>query len=246
MRRMLLLAVALMGILATACIIDFTTLFVDDDDRTHFVGLARNLTDVDVVDAIVEVKYYDSGNNLLATDFVRTCTRTLQGRQSSPFESVIPAGVTVKRAESIVRPLTFGERPTPDFDFENVEVTGDAAGTHLTGTIQNNDDITYRAVRVCAAFFNDDGDVVRVGHDFTDPSTLEDGDEGDFDIVIEDLPSDAETYKLWADATKRNPIEVTAPVVRRSEELPTPTRTPTPTVTGTPAPTSTPTATPTP
>lgn len=244
MKRLLLLGLAVLGILATACIIQFSTLFVDGDGRTHFVGLASNLTDIDVVSAVVEVNYFDGGNNLLATDFVTTCTRTLQGGQSSPFESIIPAGVSAARAETKVHPLTFGERPTPDFDFENIQFSSDAAGTHLTGTIENNDDITYRGVQVCAAFFDDDGDVLRVGRAFTDPSSLSGGADGDFDIVIADLPAKAETYQLWADATKRHPVEVTAPVVRQETDLPAPTATPT--RTGTPTVTATPTATPTP
>ena len=249
MKRLLLAGTAVIGLLATACVIQFTTLFVDDEDRTHFVGLASNLTDGDVVSAVVEVQYFDRSNNLLATDFVATCTRTLQSGQSSPFESIIPAGVAVSRAETVVHSLTFGERPTPDFDFEDIEFTGDAEGTHVTGVIENNDDITYRAVQVCAAFFDEDGNVVRVGRAFTDGSTLVGGAEGDFDVVIADLPSDTETYQLWADATKRNPIEVTAPVVRASASLPsltpTPTHTGTPSATPTPSATLTPTATPT-
>lgn len=239
MKRLLLVALAIMGILASACITQFSTLFVDDDGRTHFVGLASNLTDVDVVAAVIEVNYFD-GSNIIGTDFVATCTRTLQAGQSSPFESIIPAGVDVDRAKTTVHPLTFGERPTPDFDFADIKFSSDAEGTHVTGTIENNDDITYRAVQVCAAFFDEDEDVVRVGRAFTDPSTLSGGSEGDFDIVIPDLPSDAETYQLWADGTKRSPIEVTAPVVRKSADVPTATKTPTPT------PTTTLTATPTP
>jgi hypothetical protein len=239
-KRLLLVALAAAGILATACITQFTTLFVDDDDRTHFVGLASNLTDVDVVSAVIEVNYFDGSNNLLATDFIPTFTRTLQAGQSSPFESIIPAGVTASRAETIVHPMTFGERPTPDFDFEDIDFSSDSEGTHVTGTIENNDDIIYRGVQVCAAFFDDDGDVLRVGRAFTDPSRLSGGGDGDFDIVIADLPSEAETYQLWVDATKRNPIEVTAPVVRASANIPSPTETPTPTATVTPTPTATP------
>jgi hypothetical protein len=243
-KRLLLPVLATAGMLMTACIIQFSTLYEDSGDRTHFVALASNLTDVDVVDAVVEVRFFDSSNNLLATEFVSPCTRTLQAHQSSPVESVIPAGVTADRTETVVHPLTFGERRTPDFDFEDVEFTSDDAGTHVTGTIENNDGITYRAVQVCAAFFDEDGNVVRVGRAFTDQSTLSGGEDGVFDIVVEALPSDAETYQLWVDATKRNPVEVTAPVVRKSAEVPTATATPT--RTGTPTSTSTPTATATP
>lgn len=222
MKRLLIPLLAFVGILAAGCIIQFSTLYKDSSDRTHFVGLASNLTDVDVVDAAVEVKFFDSTNNLLATEFVSPCTRSLQARQSSPVESIIPAGVTADRTETVVHPMTFGAKVVPDLDFKNIEVKMHGDVTHLVGEIKNSDNITFYAVQVCAAFY-DDGDVVRVGRAFTDPARLSRGRTGDFDIGIEDMPSDAEEYQLWVDATTRSPADVTAPVVHGPADIPAPT-----------------------
>ncbi len=221
MRRLLIPLLALFGLLAAGCIIQFATRYVDDDGRTHFVGLATNLTGADVVDAIVEVRFYDSSNNLLATRFVNPCTRTLQAHQASPVEAVIPVGVTVKRTETVVHPLTFGEKMVPDLDFKNVAVEVDDDVTHLVGEVKNSDNVTFYSVQVCAAFYDDDGDVLRVGQDFTAPAKLSKGATTEFDIAVEDMPSDVEEYQIWVDATVRTPTDVTAPVVEGPEEMPT-------------------------
>jgi hypothetical protein len=242
-RRLFIGLLALVGLLAGGCIIQFATLYEDDAGRTHFVGLASNLTDADVVDAVVEVKFFDSSNHLLATAFVNPCTRTLQHKQSSPVEVTIPAGVTANRTETVVHPMTFGSKLVPDLEINNIEVEVDGDVTHLTGTVENDDNETFYAVQVCAAFYDDDGEVIRVGRVFLDPAKLSRDDSGDFDIAIEDA-GDVEEYQIWVDATVRNPTDVTAPVVEGPDDLPEPGETGTPTAT--PTETATPTVTPTP
>jgi len=242
MRKLLVPLLALIGIVAGGCIIQFSTLYVDDVSRTHFVGLASNLTNADVVSASVEVKFFDSSNNLLATESVSPCTRTLQAHQSSPVESIIPAGVTAKRTETVVHPLTFGEKMVPDFDIKNIKKEVDGDVTHLKGEVKNSDNRTFYAVQVCAAFFDDDDDVVRVGRDYLDPAKLSEDATGAFDIAIDKMPTEAKQYQIWVDATIRSPTDVTAPVVEGPDDIPG-LATATPTATGTPTPTSTPTPT---
>lgn len=240
MRRLFVGLLAIMGLLAAGCIIQFATLYKDDAGRTHFVGLVSNLTAADVVDAVVEIKFFDSSNNLLATQFVNPCTRTLQHHQDAPIEATIPAGVTADRTETIVHPLTFGTKLVPDLEVSDLALDTVDGTSHLTGTVENDDNITFQAVHVCAAFYDDDGDVLRVGRAYLDPARLSRGDTGEFDIAIEDMPSEVEEFQLWVDATRRNPTDVTAPIVVGPDELPGPgptgTPTPTPTITPTPTP----------
>ena len=219
MKRFLIPLVVIVGVLAGGCIVQFSSIYEDATDNTHFVGLARNLTAGDVVSASVEVRMYDSSGNLVATEFASPCTRTLQDHASSPIEAIIPPGVTVDEAETVVRPITVGTKAVPDLDFDNIAIGEDGTTTHLTGDITNNDDINYYAVRVCAAIFDDHGDVVRVGRDYTTPSTIDSSDSGEFDIAIADMPSDAEQYQLWVDAVTRSPSDVTAPVVLGPSDL---------------------------
>ena len=150
MRKLFVGLLAIAGLLAAGCIIQFATLYKDDAGRTHFVGLASNLTNADVVDAVVEIRFYDNSNNLLDTRFVNPCTRTLQDHQSSPVESILPPGVTANRTESIVHPLTFGAKLVPDFDVTGVTLEVDGDITHLKGTVENEDNISFYAVQVGA------------------------------------------------------------------------------------------------
>jgi hypothetical protein len=220
MKRLLVLLLALVGIVAGGCIIQSSTLYKDGDGRTHFVGLASNLSKVDVVSAAVEVKFFDSSNNLLATEWASPCTRTLQKNQSSPVESIIPAGVTASRTETVVHPMTYGAKTVPDLDIDNQELVVSDDITHLTGEVKNNDDVTFYGVQACVAYFDDDGDVVRVGRAYIDPAKLPAGDTGTFDIAVEGSPSDFAEYQLWVDATTRTPTDVTAPVVVGPDDLP--------------------------
>ena len=241
MKRLLVPLLALVGIVAGGCIIQFSTIYKDGDGRTHFVGLASNLSKVDVVSAAVEVKFFDSSNNLLATEWTTPCTRTLPKSQSSPVESIIPAGVTASRTETVVHPMTYGAKMVPDLDIDNQELVVSGDITHLTGEVKNNDDVTFYGVQACVAYFDNDGDVLRVGRAYLDPAKLPAGDTGTFDIAVDGSPDDFEEYQLWVDATTRTPTDVTAPVVVGPDELPG-VATATPTATAT----STPTATPTP
>ena len=242
MKRLLVLLLALVGIVAGGCIIQFSTLYKDGDGRTHFVGLASNLTKADVVSAAIEVKFFDSSGILLATEWTSPCTRTLQKGLSSPVESIIPAGVSASRTETVVHPMTFGDKTLPDFDINNVKKEVDGDTTHLKGEVKNSDSITFYAVQVCAAFFDDDGDVVRVGRAYLDPAKLSKGATSTFDIAIDKMPTNAEEYQLWVDATTRTPTDVTAPVVKGPADIPG-LATATPTHTSTPGPSAVPEAT---
>ena len=241
MKRLLVVALAVTGILAAGCIVRFATLY-ETDDTSHFVGLASNLSTIDVVAASIQVDFYDSGNRLLATEFVTPCTRTLQVKKDSPFEAVVPAGVTANHVQTTVRPLTIGKKAVADLDVDNIEITTSSDTMHIKGDIEVGRKDLF-AVRVCAALLDKHGDVLKVGSHLASPSSIDDHDSGTFDISI---PSDddATKYQLWVDALVHNPNDVTAPVVVGPSSIKLATPTPTATATRTPTPTVTPTPSP--
>jgi len=237
MKRLLVLVLTVTGILAAGCIVRFGTLYEDASDTSHFVGLASNLSTIDVVAASIQVDFYDSGNRLLDTEFVSPCTRTLQVKKDSPFEAIAPAGVTANHVQTTVRPLTLGKVAVADLDVDNIEITTSGDTTHIKGDI----DVGHKdlfAVQVCAALLDKHGDVLKVGRHLASPSSIDNDESGTFDVSI---PSDddATKYQLWVDALVHNPNDVTAPVVVGPSSIKL--TTPTPTKTATPAPTVTPT-----
>ena len=246
MKRLLVLALAITGVLAAGCIVRFGTLY-EQDDTSHFVGLASNLSTLDVVAASVRVDFFDSGNRLLDTEFVSPCTRTLQVKKDSPFEVIAPAGVTANHVQTTVYPLTLGKKAVADLDVDedDIVITTSDGTTHIKGTVDVGDDDLY-AVHVCAALFDNDGNVLAVGSHTTTPANIDSDDSGTFDVSMDtsgiDDIGDVDQFELWVDALVHNPNDVTAPVVVGPDDVAFE-GTPAPTKTATPVP---PTATPIP
>ena len=246
MKRVLVLVLAMTGILAAGCIVRFGTFNKDTD---HYVGLASNISGVDVVSASVQVDFLDISGNIVDTENVDTCTRTLQKGMDSPIEATSDRDARSVRAT--LHPLTFGHRDgtdIDDIDEDDVEIPAVSGDTlHIKGTdlIVANEDL--EDVQICAAIFDNDGNVLAVGDD--DVGDIDDGDSASFDVEIgisdfadEDLDvGDIDSYELWIDA--RADGDITAPSVVGPNEVDAEEATPTPT--GTP-PTATPTRTPTP
>jgi hypothetical protein len=236
MKRLLVLALAVTGVLAAGCIVRFGTF---DRDTNQFVGLASNLTNVDVVSASVEVDFLNSSGTIVDTENVSPCTRTLQKHMDSPVTAT--SDVDARTVKTTVHPLTFGHKSVMDADIDedNIVITTstDEDETHITGTIDANED--FKSVHVCAALFDSDGNVIAVGKD-TGVGTIDDGDSADFDVDIDTSNidvGDVDQYELWVDGLHSSDIR--APVVIGPndfdiESTPTPTRTATPTVTPTP------------
>jgi hypothetical protein len=214
MKRLLVLALAITGILAAGCIVRFGTF---NDDTNHFVGLASNLTNVDVVAASVQVDFLNSSGSVVYTRNVSPCTRTLQKHMDSPVEATAPSSINARTTKETVKPLTFGHKTVADLDVDEdiigITTTADEKETHITGSIDANEDLEN--VHVCAALFDNDGNVIAVGHDFsTTPGDIDDNDTGTFDVSVDtgDIDvGDIDQYELWFDAIAGN--NVTAPVV---------------------------------
>ena len=244
MKKLLVLLLALIGILAAGCIVRFGTF---NDDTNQFVGLASNLTNVDVVAASVQVDFLNSSGTVVYTRNVDPCTRTLQKKMDSPIEATAPSSINARTTKETVRPLTFGHKAVADLDVDedDIEITITDDETRITGSIDANEDLEN--VHVCAALFDNDGNVIAVGHDFsTTPDDIDDNDTGTFDVSIDtgDIDvDDIDQFELWFDAIADN--DVTAPVVVGPDDIDDFTATPTPTGTPTPTSTPTPTATPT-
>jgi hypothetical protein len=240
MKRLLVLTLAITGILAAGCIVRFGTLF-EEDETSHFVGLASNLSTIDVVAASIQVDFFDRGNHLLDTEFVSPCTRTLQVKKDSPFEAVAPAGVIANHVETTVRPLTLGKKAIVDLDVDNIVITTSDDAMHIKGDIDVGRKDLFE-VRVCAALLDRHDNVLKVARHSTSPANIDRNEAGTFDISIPN-DDDATKYQLWVDALVHNPNDVTAPVVvgPNSIKVATATPTATPGPSATPEPTSTPT-----
>jgi hypothetical protein len=249
MKRLLIAALALLGILSAGCIVRFGTL-TNTNDTADFVGLASNLTNLDVVAASVQVDFLDSSGLVISTVNASPCTRTLQKHKDSPVEASLPSGVTAKKVRTTVHPLSFGTKVVADLDVneDNIAITTSGDTMHIKGPVKVGSDDLF-SVHVCAALLDKDGNVLAVGDDTTSPADINSDASGTFDVAIDTSimsdTGDIHQFELWVDALVHHPTDVTAPVVIGPNDVADFEATPTPTVTGTP-PTATPTKTPTP
>ncbi len=243
MKRLLVVALAIVGILGAGCFVRFGTLY-EKGDTSHFVAFATNLSKVDVVSASVEVDFYNSSNRLLDTEFVSPCTRTLQIGNDSPVEVVARSGIVADHVQTKVQWLTLGHKTVADLDVTHIVITRGSSTYEVNGNIDVGSKDLY-SINVCAALLDKYGNVVQVGKIAASPKNIASDGSGTFDVSI---PYDktATKYELWIDAVTHSPSDVTAPVVIGPTSIKIATPTPTPTRTKTPTPTITPTPTDTP
>ncbi len=204
MKRLLLAALVITGILATSCFVRYGSLTIEDN-TSHFAGFATNLSAVDMVSASVQVDFYNSGNVLVDTEFVAPCTRTLQIGMDSPIEVDALDGVVADHVQTTVRPLTFGHKTVADLDVHNIGAATDAGVTHIVGVIDADEDLN--SVHVCAALLKSDGTVVKVGEKAA--GNFDAGDSATFDVTME--AGAASRFELWVDGLRGT--DPTAPVV---------------------------------
>ena len=170
-----------------------------------------------MVAASVQVDFLNSSGTIVDTENVSPCTRTLQKQMNSPVEATAPSSINARSIKTTVRPLTFGHKTVADLDVDEDDIaittSADEDETNITGSIDANEDLEN--VHVCAALFDNDGNVIAVGRDFsTTPGDIDDNDTGTFDVSVDtsDIDvDDIDQYELWFDAIADN--DVTAPVV---------------------------------
>lgn len=244
-----LLAVAVLG---ASCFVTNSRVYQSGNNFV-FVGEARNATNADVVQSYVKVQYLDSLGNVLATDFVAPCTRTLPAGGSSPVtDTLVDGGLSVASVQTTVQWVTAGHRDPAALTLSSPNVSQVDSTVFASGTVTNTGPDNYTAVHVCLAAYDAGGIVVGVGDGYLANPTIGPGAASTFNFTGT-MPSGvpATSYKLWVDAWDATTNLETAPVITTAAAVPTATPTSTPvtptaTPTLTPVPTSTPTVTPTP
>lgn len=253
MRKLFLVGSLLgLGVLAASCFVASSRVYQSGNNFV-FVGEARNATNADVVQSYVKVQYLDSLGNVLATDFVAPCTRTLQAGASAPVtDTLVDGGLSVASVQTTVQWVTAGHRDPAALAFSNLDVSQSGTTLFAAGTVTNTGADSYAGVHVCMAAYDVNGVVVGVADGYLANPTIGAGASSTFDFTGS-MPSGvpASTYKLWVDAWDATTAMETAPVMTTAAAVPTATPTSTPvtptnTPTVTPVPTNTPTVTPTP
>jgi hypothetical protein len=174
--------------------------FRSGDGVLHVVGEVKNTTNATVEYPKITATFFDAAGNTIGTHFAHACLTVLAPGGDSPFDIAIanpPANIARYAVKAEAAATT---KAAPNgLSTTGVTTRTDSLGQlHVVGKVANAAPATYDNVKVCAAFYNAAGDVIRTDLGFTVPGKLRTGESGSFDI-----PTDAAgvaSNKLWVGA----------------------------------------------
>jgi hypothetical protein len=150
----------------------------------------------------------------LASGTAFACVGTIASSGDSPFEVVVEdAPAMFDRVRVVVSSffVTDGAIPPPTPgnvaigpNHKSVEITQtftDAAGRHLVGEVTNTrEQSTFVSLRICAASYDADGNLVSTGVAPPSPGTLGPGETATFEVVL-DIPAGVAiaSDRTWVD-----------------------------------------------
>ncbi len=256
MKRLAIIAAATLGIAAVASACIQNAGFTRIGSHDVFAGEIQNDTSADILAHDVLVAFLDSDGDVVDTEEVESCLRSLQSGETDFFsveseESYSDTTSAIGRVDS--DSLEFGDTADGDFELTDITVERDEDGEILRvdGTITNLDEEDLDDPAVCAVVYDDDGNVVVVAKD-EDIDDLAEDESATFSLEIDvpDSTSTVDHVDVWADGieddTPVDPVSEEDLDVAICEATATPTNTATSTSTATGTPTDTPTATDTP
>ena len=256
MKRLAIIAAAALGIAAVASACIQNAGFTRIGSHDVFAGEIQNDTSADILAHDVLVAFLDSDGDVVDTEEVESCLRSLQSGETDFFsveseESYSDTTSAIGRVDS--DSLEFGDTADGDFELTDITVERDEDGEILRvdGTITNLDEEDLDDPAVCAVVYDDDGNVVVVAKD-EDIDDLAEDESATFSLEIDvpDSTSTVDHVDVWADGieddTPVDPVSEEDLDVAICEATATPTNTATSTSTATGTPTDTPTATDTP
>lgn len=267
-----LLAVGLLGALgalfmAATCTVTNTRM-TTIDGHDVFAGELQNDSGVNILNHKIRVAFLDSSNNLVETQTIDGCVRSLQNGESNYFSAKAAASDSTT-ASALSRMANLQEDPAfkvgtvadSDIDITALSIRRDADTLRITGTVKNLADDKLYAPNVCAVVWDDAGNVVIVKLDTT-LNDLAKNATDTFDISIdltdvEDIADTIDSVDIAVDgldgSSSGTPVK---PLWDRDNSVTvcgtptnTPTKTPVPatnTPGNSPTPTDTPTNTPVP
>ncbi len=154
----------------------------------------------------ITANFYSATNQLLATQFGYACLNAIAPGATSPFAVLLvspPAGVdhiNIQVTNYYSPPLLYQVPPGLSINITNT-YTDIINYVHVVGSVNNNSSNTYDFVKVCSAFYNAAGDVVRTNFTYTSPSTLGPSGSGTYDSSVSGDGAGIDSVKVWVTAS---------------------------------------------
>lgn len=178
---------------------------VDASGMALAAGEVLNESDRPVGLVRVEASFYSASGELLKTSAGYSCLMTIPPGGDSPYEILVyPTPAGIDHVEFNV--AKFFDPPfIPAAEGLQGQVTNMYTDfisyVHAAGTMTNTSSNSYKQVKGCVAFYNEQGDVVRSKFVYTSPNVLGPGGVASFDTSIKPDGIVITGARVWGDAT---------------------------------------------
>ena len=187
---------------------------------TYHVGEVLNKSDSVYRITQVVGTYYDAAGNVVASKSGNTCADVVNPHDVAPFELRIAGSPQVARHEVAVQGEVVPSVLPTHLTLASAAARKDDIGMHVSGSVTNEGSVPYQYVKVCIAFYDGSGAVVRTAFTLVGLGDLAVGQTGSFDVWSIGLPSEATSVRLWVDARQPDSSDPIVPISSGSIALP--------------------------
>ena len=158
--------------------------YIGDDGAVHIVGEIQNNLDAPLNQVIVYVTLYNERGESVASKEIRTLVNTIMPEMKGPFDFIFtdinPEEI---KSYSLEFDYSISEPKGQVIDITSSELTRDNHDNWIiSGTVENNGEITANTVAVIATLYDKEGKVAAVSRIHPEPDYLG-SDEDTFFVV---------------------------------------------------------------
>ena len=178
--------------------------YVGDDESLHVVGEIQNNLDSPLNQVLVSVILYDENENVVDTKETRTLVNTIMPGMKGPFDFIFTDIKSEQvKSYSLDVQYSISEPKGQVIGITSSELTRDNHNNLIiSGTVENNGEITANTVAVVATLYDRNGDVAAVSRIHPQPDYLESEEDTFFVVSILDKNqiSEVSDYTLVAES----------------------------------------------
>jgi len=162
--------------------------YIGDDKSFHVVGEVQNNLEFPLNQVNVFVTLYDENNNVVMTKETRSLVNTIMPDMRGPFDFIF-TDINPEQIKSYSLDLDYSisEPKSQVIDITSSELSRDNHNNLIiSGTVENNGDITANTVAVIATLYDRNGNVVAVSRIHPEPDYLSSEEDTFFVVSVLD------------------------------------------------------------
>lgn len=162
--------------------------YIGDDGSFHVVGEVRNTLASPLNQVTIFLTLYDGDDNIIITKETRTLVNTIMPEMNGPFDFIITDISPEKiNSYSLDMDYSISEPKGQVIDITSSELKRDNHNNLIiSGTVENNGEITANTVAVIATVYDKEGNVAAVSRIHPEPDYLGSDDDTFFVVPMLD------------------------------------------------------------